>query len=77
MLSSSQTKWIFQKANELVNNYEQNFPSTDEDWSRLANDARELCKNSRDDELCKQVVFGILTYFENKGKELEHGKQGK
>lgn len=74
MLSQSQTKWIFQKINDLVDYYEKYQPVTDEDWKRFVRDVKIIHKKSRDNELCKQVLLGVAAYFEQ--EEKKHRKGG-
>lgn len=73
MLSQSQTKWIFQKINDLVDYYEKYQPVTDEDWGRFVRDVKIIYKKSRENELCKHILLGVVTYFEQEEKKHREG----
>lgn len=63
LVNDRQSAWIFKKANELTNKYSTCFPTTDEEWTELKNEAEKIISESKGNELCIKVMLCILDYF--------------
>lgn len=64
LVNEKQSRWIFGKANELVNKYSICFPVTDDDWAELRNDAEKIIQDSKGDPLCVKIILSIISYFD-------------
>lgn len=69
LVNEKQSRWIFGKANELVNKYATCFPVTDDDWIELRNDAEKIIQDSKGDALCIKVIMATLNYFDQVYRE--------
>lgn len=75
MLTENQISWIFEKVKQFTNKYQQ-IADTDEYWESLKKELEQIYVKSRNNELCKLLLFAVIDYLEAEEREgSNHGRK--
>lgn len=62
-LSENQINWIFKTVNQFAVKFK-DVENTDEYWNQLRQEALDINAKSRGNDLCKELLFVTMKYFE-------------